>query len=79
MEGGEVMPHAQPDAFPIVRWPLVCPFCRGTAPLTAYDLREGGIYTCGSCQIMLRAALWREGPVGLGHLRWTIPLPEDPP
>ena len=70
------MPDFTPAAVPIVRWPIVCPFCRGTAPLTAYDLREGGIYTCAGCQVVLRAAMWRAEALGLGHLRWTIPLQE---
>jgi hypothetical protein len=66
-----------PDPMPIVRWPLVCPFCHATAPLTAYDLREGGIYTCSACQMVLRPAMWQTPCGGLGHLRWPIPLPED--
>jgi hypothetical protein len=67
--------HSLPpqDAGPLARWPLVCPFCRATAPLTAYDLREGGIYTCTGCQVVLRASMWHAEPRSLGHLRWSSP------
>jgi hypothetical protein len=62
---------------PIVRWPITCPSCRGTAPLTAYDLRQGAIYTCTGCQALLRAAMWRTETTSSGHLRWLVPLSEE--
>ena len=65
------------SAGPIVRTPIVCPFCQHTAPLTAYDLAEGAIYTCSGCQCVLSAQLWRDGPHRGGHFRWLVPLAQD--